>query len=104
MEHHRVFRLKKKKIVEMFETSTELSVSNHKSCFKSMKNNNNNKQKKNTEMCKYVPKFITNGIKKELINNDKYSPYEKFSNEVAFTILAVVKQDGSLAKEYDKRW
>jgi len=55
-------------------------------------------------MCKYVPKFITNGIKKELINNDKYSPYEKFSNEVAFTILAVVKQDGSLAKEYDKRW
>jgi len=46
MEHHRVFRLKKKKIVEMFETSTELSVSNHKSCFKSMKNNNNNKQKK----------------------------------------------------------
>jgi len=63
---------------------------------------NKNKNKRNDEKCRYIPKFIMDKEGEELLNDNKYSSYEKFSEEVAFVIVAAGKTNGSLAKEYDK--
>lgn len=36
------------------------------------------------------------------MDDNEYTSYKRFTNEVAFAVIATGKTDGSLAKEYDK--